>query len=40
MYNYINKVYMLYVFSEILIENKYKSYVLVDDKVFNGSVLL
>lgn len=39
MYNYIDKVYILYVFGKILIENKYKNYVLVDDKVFNGSVL-
>lgn len=40
MYNYIDKVYILYVFGKILIENKYKNYVLVDDKVFNGSILL
>lgn len=39
MYNYTNKVYTLHVPSETLIENKYKSYALADDKVFNGSVL-
>lgn len=38
MYNYTNKVYTLHVPGETLIENKYKSYALADDKVFNGSV--
>lgn len=39
MYNYTNKVYTLHVPGDTLIENKYKSYALADDKVFNGSVL-
>lgn len=39
MYNYTNTVYTLHVPGDTLIENKYKSYALADDKVFNGSVL-
>lgn len=38
MYNYTNKVYTLHVPGDTLFENKYKSYALADDKVFNGSV--
>lgn len=40
MYNYTEKVYIhcTSLVKPYIIENKYKSYALADDKVFNGSV--